>query len=215
MLPFIPQNPFSIPSLASNPQSTTHQPPLSPKPTIILVPGGWQSPTIFSLILPALERFGYSVVPISLPSTTTDPAVSSFAPDVDAVRNVVTSCLAVGKDVVMIMHSYGGLVGCEALKEMDMEEQEKRQKEGATEVSAGTLRRGRVLRLGFLAGLVFPVGRSTLSPTFAADKKVKGFTCVVRRFVPSEKKHILGCHVLNTTFLGVTYSIPWKSNDGV
>ncbi|KAL8628151.1 hypothetical protein Q9189_006128 [Teloschistes chrysophthalmus] len=161
-----------------NPQSTTHQPPLSPKPTIILVPGGWQSPTIFSLILPALERFGYSVVPISLPSTTTDPAVSSFAPDVDAVRNVVTSCLAVGKDVVMIMHSYGGLVGCEALKEMDMEEQEKRQKEGATEVSAGTLRRGRVLRLGFLAGLVFPVGRSTLSPTFAADKKVKGFTCV-------------------------------------
>ncbi|KAL9577247.1 MAG: hypothetical protein Q9212_006487, partial [Teloschistes hypoglaucus] len=184
MLPSIPQIPISIPSLTRNPPSTTHQPPLSPKPTIILVPGGWQSPTIFSLILPALERFGYSVIPINLPSTTTVPAVSSFAPDVDAVRNAVTSCLAVGKDVVMIMHSYGGLVGCEALKEMDMEEVEKRQKEGAIEVSAaatadgGTLRRGRVLRLGFIAGLVFPIGRSTLSPTFAANKKVNGFTCV-------------------------------------
>ncbi|KAL8638762.1 MAG: hypothetical protein Q9228_004114 [Teloschistes exilis] len=171
-------------SLLSNPPSKTHQPPLSPKPTIILIPGGWQSPTTFSLILPALERFGYSVIPVSLPSTTTVPAVSSFAPDVEAIRNTVTSCLSVGKDVVMIMHSYGGLVGCEALKEMDLEEQEKRKKKAEVENSVKatadgkTLRRGRVLRLGFIAGLVFPVGRSTLSPTFAADKKVKGFTCV-------------------------------------
>lgn len=102
----------------------------------------------------------------------------------------------------MIMHSYGGLVGCEALKEMDLEEQEKRKKKPEVENSVKatadgkTLRRGRVLQLGFIAGLAFPVGRSTLSPTFAADKKVKGFTCVVRRSVPFEKTHILECHVL-------------------
>ncbi|KAI4240309.1 MAG: hypothetical protein LQ352_007667, partial [Teloschistes flavicans] len=169
-------------SPAINLSSTTHHPDPSPKPTIILIPGGWQSPTIFSFILPALERFGYSVIPITLPSTTTVPAVRSFAPDVDAVRNAVDSCLAVGKDVVMIMHSYGGLVGCEALKELDHEDEGAGLKEGgegemAAAVDKGTPRKGRVLRLGFIAGLVFPVGRSTLSPKFPPDAKIKGFTC--------------------------------------
>lgn len=93
----------------------------------------------------------------------------------------------------MIMHSYGGLVGCEALKELDHEDEGAGLKEGgegemAAAVDKGTPRKGRVLRLGFIAGLVFPVGRSTLSPKFPPDAKIKGFTCEVCL-------SFAGCHI--------------------
>ncbi|KAL8685888.1 MAG: hypothetical protein Q9218_007488 [Villophora microphyllina] len=161
---------FGLSNPTADPSSNPQPPHRSPRPTIILIHGGWQGPENYALILPGLESAGYSVIPVTLPSTTTVPAITSFAPDVDAIRNAVASCLAAGKDVIMIMHSYGAVVGCEALKGISAAQQ--------LPHNHPQLRMGRVLRLGFIAGLLFPVGKSTLDPRFTKTS-TKGFECEV------------------------------------
>lgn len=42
--------------------------------------------------------------------------MSSFDVDVQVVRDAVKSVIALGKDVVLVMHSYAAIPGCEALK---------------------------------------------------------------------------------------------------
>jgi pimeloyl-ACP methyl ester carboxylesterase len=62
-----------------------------------------------------LRAQGYIVHGISPPSVGASPHLQSFDPDVEAIRTVVSSVLASGKDIVMFCHSYGGVVGSEAL----------------------------------------------------------------------------------------------------
>merc|ERR1711939_801068 len=71
-----------------------------------------------------------------------------------AVKDVVNKVLSTGKDVVMIFHSYGGVVGCEALKEyVNEHETGKSGKQGW----------GRIRRLVFVAAFVLPEGGSLMA----------------------------------------------------
>lgn len=146
--------------------------PNPPRPTLILVHGGWSGPETFSLIVPGLEKAGYSVVAISLPSSGTVPAISDFSADVNIIRSVVTSTLATGKDVVLVMHSYGAVVGCEALKSIKQDE---------TDIlmeSAGVMKVGKVVKLAFIAGCLFPVGKSVYEKDRGSESRL-GFICEV------------------------------------
>lgn len=85
-----------------------------PKPTLVLVPGSWHRPSCFSLLIPHLERQGYSVVGLSLPSVGTTPGkAATFEDDCTALREAIGK---VNGDVVVICHSYGGAVTTQALK---------------------------------------------------------------------------------------------------
>ncbi|KAL8842035.1 MAG: hypothetical protein Q9176_002973 [Flavoplaca citrina] len=148
----------------------TASPPITPRPTIILVHGGWSGPETFSLMVPGLEKAGYSVVAVSLPSSGTVPAVPDFSADVDIIRSVVTSTLAIGKDVVLVMHSYGAVVGCEALKDI------KRDEANLLMESDGVLRVGQVVKLAFIAGCLFPVGKSIYEKDRGSESRL-GFVC--------------------------------------
>ena len=72
------------------------------KSTVVLFPGAWHSPKQFFLVQKLLQRSGYSVHSQRNPSwNSTNPnATSVILPLVDA-----------GKDVVVAMHSYGGMPG--------------------------------------------------------------------------------------------------------
>ncbi|KAL8743198.1 MAG: hypothetical protein Q9184_008143 [Pyrenodesmia sp. 2 TL-2023] len=149
---------------------TPAQQPTTPRPTIILVHGGWQGPETFSLLIPLLELASYSIFAVTLPSSGTVPAVADFSLDVAAVRNAVSSTIATGKDVLLVLHSYGAVVGCEALKGIKVDE--------ATRVveSEGQLRVGRVVKVAFIAGLLFPEGKATL-PMSKGTEATAGFEC--------------------------------------
>ena len=132
------------------------------RPTIILIHGGWEGPEVYSLIVPRLEKAGYSVFAPSLPSSHTVPAISSFDEDVKIIRHAVDSTLETGKDVILVMHSYGALPGCEALKGINL-------KKSSIITGAGTHalhthRTGAVLKMVFLAGIIVPEGGSTERP---------------------------------------------------
>ncbi|SLM41220.1 Alpha/Beta hydrolase fold [Lasallia pustulata] len=141
------------------------------RPTIILVHGGWQGPSSFSLLVPRLEKAGYSVFAPTLPSAATEPALPSFDEDVKIVHNALQSVVDTGKKVIVVMHSYGAVVGCEALRGVKVKD--------LTEPlqSNDDLEAGGVVKLVFLCGMVLPVGGS-IWKTEKGNDPVPGFECV-------------------------------------
>ncbi|MCX6465538.1 MAG: alpha/beta hydrolase [Pseudonocardiales bacterium] len=78
----------------------------------VLVHGGFVDGWYWGATAAALERDGHRVLVADLPSTGPDPAaLGTLADDVAAVRGLVA---AAGEPVVLVGHSYGGLVITEA-----------------------------------------------------------------------------------------------------
>jgi hypothetical protein len=75
-----------------------------------MVPGAWHGPETWDQIVSILEEQEYKCVCVELPSTLSDP-FSTYKQDVDAVRNSILAETTQGRDVVLVVHSYGGHVG--------------------------------------------------------------------------------------------------------
>jgi pimeloyl-ACP methyl ester carboxylesterase len=97
------------------------------KPTIFIVHGGWHVPKSYKRLTGALESQGYEIHLPRLPSTN-----GSWPPNFDLyadsllVRNYVGSLVTAGRTLVVIMHSYGGQVGTNALHGLGLEALRKR-----------------------------------------------------------------------------------------
>lgn len=112
------------------------------RPTIVFVPGAWHSPSCFEPLPKLLYAEKYEVVGVTLPSVGAEPPVSSFDPDVAAIRETVLSILELGKDVVLAVHSYGAIPTSEAVKGLGLQDRFQEGKKGA------------VLRIIYIAAIV-------------------------------------------------------------
>ena len=89
-------------------------------PTIVLVQGSFQTPQVYSKLVRGLVDRGYPTIHPQLPScSNTD---SPTFPQVDLIddalairKELIRQIEYEGKTVVMVLHSYGGLVGSEAI----------------------------------------------------------------------------------------------------
>ncbi|CAI6243242.1 unnamed protein product [Periconia digitata] len=91
------------------------------KPTIVLVPGAWQLPSFFTPLSQAFTALGFPVVcrlPSSYPTASASAATPPILnPDTLFLReHVLQPLLDEGKEVVLLMHSYGGIYGPAALE---------------------------------------------------------------------------------------------------
>jgi len=91
------------------------------KPTIVVVQGSFQTPLVYETLENGLRSRGFPVAHPALPScSNTDspefPSVT-LADDALAVELSVTQLVEDRKTVILVMHSYGGLVGSEAIPE--------------------------------------------------------------------------------------------------
>ncbi|KAL6721469.1 hypothetical protein ACLMJK_000572 [Lecanora helva] len=161
-----------------NPDKPTPNPAL---PTLILIHGGWQTPTAsFSLLNPLLVSHGYTVRAPALPSCNS-PSLphpdNSFESDVAVVRKIIDEEVWQGQEVVLVMHSYGAVVGCEACKGVKVSENAKREMGGGTGVKGGDEEEDRcgVSRLIFITGMVLPVGVSCWS-VVGSPKSIPGWS---------------------------------------
>lgn len=121
---------------------------LSSNPTVVLIPGAWHTPEAYEELTPFLDVAGFPHVSVSLPSVGVSPGVEDFGPDVAAVRSAVSLLADQCKDVVILMHSYGGLPGTEALKGLGKRERE------------ATGKKGGVTRLIYVAAIAPQLGES-------------------------------------------------------
>ncbi|KAJ9295458.1 hypothetical protein DTO271G3_5914 [Paecilomyces variotii] len=152
------------------------------KPTFVLVHGGWQGPSLWTYVIPLLERAGYATYPVTLVSPDSDPPVEDFTADVEVVRRAIDTLLECGKDVVLVLFSYAGYVGCEALKSFHDEQSTPLQNAaqntgpdggGVDKKSAKKTdlpswfarpRRGKILHIAFIASYIVAPGMTLWSP---------------------------------------------------
>lgn len=94
------------------------------KPTIVLIPGGWHSPVHFDLLTAQLRQAGYDVTSLALPSVDPENAsVHTVVTDAAFIRRkLLLPLLEEQKDVLLVMHSYGGCPGSAAAKGLSRRE---------------------------------------------------------------------------------------------
>lgn len=92
----------------------------SNNPTIVIAGGAWQPSSGYNLLVAKLCSQGYTTIAPSLPSIggTTTP-LPGLAEDVQAIRTVLKNLVDEGKDVILLCHSYGGVVGSCAVEGLD------------------------------------------------------------------------------------------------
>jgi pimeloyl-ACP methyl ester carboxylesterase len=118
-------------------------------PVVVLVPGAWHQPTCYSELYMHLAVHSYETHTVALPSCGS--ATPSFDPDVAAIRKVLAQlCDDEGKDVVLVMHSFGGSCGSEAVKGFAKKLREKERKKGG------------VVRLVYIMAFAMMPGESIL-----------------------------------------------------
>lgn len=108
------------------------------------VPGAWHGPECFEPVANVLKQSGYDSTYITLKSVGATPPVKGFEPDVELVRNSVQQLLDEGKDVVLVMHSYGGAPGQQAAGEL---------KES----------KGKLIRMAWITAFVFQEGQTLMA----------------------------------------------------
>ncbi|KAI0193294.1 Alpha/beta hydrolase fold-1 [Xylaria flabelliformis] len=96
------------------------------KPVLVFCPGAWCDPGYFRFTTDILTKAGYTCLTVSLPSVGSElrpkdapPITQGLQTDANAVRDVVIPQLDDGHDVVLICHSYGGVVTSEAVRGLD------------------------------------------------------------------------------------------------
>ncbi len=103
-----------------------------PKLAIVLVPGAWHSPSHYTTLLTHLEAAGYATTSSRLPSVgPTDPLTATATQDASFIHDeMLLPLLDSGTDILLVLHSYGGLPGCAAAKGLSKSQRAKEGKKG-------------------------------------------------------------------------------------
>lgn len=90
------------------------------KPVIVLAPGAWHPVSCFDNLIAFLTAAGYETQTIVFPAVYHAAEIKepSLELDIAAVRAVVEPLAQAGRDVVLVMHSWGGFPGSSALQEL-------------------------------------------------------------------------------------------------
>ena len=123
--------------------------PSTTRPAIILVHGAWHVPEHYHTLIHQLQQAGFEVHCPHLP--TCNPRklfVANMFDDATLVRNQIIPLLDKSHKIIMLLHSYGGVVGIEAVKGLSISER----------ASQGLV--GGVKRLVYMCGFMLKVGES-------------------------------------------------------
>lgn len=89
---------------------------MSNLPTLVFIPGSWHKPICYDKVTQLLQgQHNLKCVSITLPSTAGNPT-ATFKDDLNAAREVISRETSHGRNVVVVAHSYGGMVGNSAIK---------------------------------------------------------------------------------------------------
>jgi len=86
------------------------------KPVIVIIPGAWHVPAHYAHLALKLNSAGYTVDCIESSSTNDEKDLpeNTWTEDISIIRNAITSHTEAGRDVAVVMHSFGGMAGSEA-----------------------------------------------------------------------------------------------------
>ncbi|KAK4194498.1 Alpha/beta hydrolase fold-1 [Triangularia verruculosa] len=134
------------------------------KPTVVHVNGAWHIPKSMTKLISALRALDYEVhCPRMTSVNGARPPNTSLNTDSELLRSYVSSLVEAGRDVVVLMHSYGGKVGTNALHGLSREVRSQKKLQGGIiqliYICAFALGEGQSM-----AGLVADFGHEELMP---------------------------------------------------
>lgn len=121
--------------------------PLVVKPTIVLVHGAWHTIDCWSLVTTQLKEYGYSFQAIQLPSAGGDLATTA-EDDAAHIRKTTYELSAAGKDVILVLHSYGGIPGTQSANGLLKKDREVEKKSGG------------IISIVYVTAFLLPLGAS-------------------------------------------------------
>lgn len=125
---------------------------MSHKPTIVLVPGAWHKVFQYSPLISRLQDAGYEVHGVDYPSVSANPTSTNFDPDVVVVRERLASIANQNKDIVLVVHSIGGLIGSEAASGFSKTDRSRKGEAGG------------IIKMAYLAAWILPEGPRIYRP---------------------------------------------------
>ena len=120
-------------------------------PTLILLHGSWHSNDTWERLLPLLNSKGYKTVAPQVCFCGTPEPLTSIAPCISQIQALIAAETSAGRDVVMVNHSFGGVVGSSAVNGFTTKNPAKLE---------GT--KGKVIGIIQMASLTVPTGSSLL-----------------------------------------------------
>ncbi|KAL4908878.1 hypothetical protein BDW74DRAFT_165599 [Aspergillus multicolor] len=116
------------------------------QPTIVFSLGAWSTPAVFDAVRSRLHSLGFDSECAARPSVDAEPPLKTFEDDVASLRSVLTRLAEEGKDIIVVAHSYGGMVASSAV-------------EGLGPAKGD---RGKVVKVIYLAAFALDKGQSLL-----------------------------------------------------
>jgi pimeloyl-ACP methyl ester carboxylesterase len=89
---------------------------MTSKPVIVIVPGAWHVPAHYAHLALKLNSAGYTVDCLELSCTNDEKDLpeNTWTEDISIIRNAITSHTEAGRNVAVVMHSFGGMATSEA-----------------------------------------------------------------------------------------------------
>jgi pimeloyl-ACP methyl ester carboxylesterase len=88
---------------------------MSDNPVYVFVPGAWHGPEVWEKVSSLLKLQGYNSTSVTLPTTSGDKD-ATFGDDVKATQDAIQAETSEGRNVVVVVWSYGGVCGQSAMK---------------------------------------------------------------------------------------------------
>lgn len=85
------------------------------KPTLLFLHGSWHTFEVWERVRPLLEEKEYKCIAPQCIFCGTEEPVRSIAPCITQIQDIIAEETSAGRDVVLINHSFGGIVGCSAV----------------------------------------------------------------------------------------------------
>lgn len=120
------------------------------KPQIFLVPGPWHGPEFMSVVATKLEALGYKIHARQFPAVGLSSPPKDLSEDIAALRDLVDLAIDNANGVIVICHSWGGIVTDSELVGWSKSERAAQGKKGV------------VVRVGYLSAFMPPMGKSLI-----------------------------------------------------
>lgn len=120
------------------------------KPTFVFSLGAWLTPVVFDAVRGRLDTLGYPSECPAHPSIGAEPPSLTLEDDVASLRRVLTTLADEGKDIVLVAHSYGGVVASTASEGL------------VKHVRAESGKLGGIVKVVYLAAFALDKGQSLL-----------------------------------------------------
>ncbi|KAJ5941406.1 hypothetical protein N7516_001574 [Penicillium verrucosum] len=168
------------------------------KPTFVFSHGGWVTPVVFDAVRGRLDTLGYPSECPAHPSIGAEPPSLTLEDDVASLRRVLTTLADEGKDIVIVAHSYGGVVASTASEGL------------VKHFRAENGKLGGIVKVVYLAAFALDKGQSLLGGDYIHADGVGNVGWQDLTLEEQEKWNQITMHTSRAVFSGETTYEPWR-----